>query len=173
MDTTLGGFEIRQARMNIEDRAEFLQTIQSIAQLRSAHIVCFNAENIAGREHAEAAIFSAQRSFFSGRPISNSFEMEALLFASASRQCNTAAIFGIHADENVMFICSCPANELVWEDLSHYMVFVDEKWEEITPEKEERLKVFFGITQEEIAVVGRSRVIELVLERIALLEVNR
>jgi tRNA threonylcarbamoyladenosine modification (KEOPS) complex Cgi121 subunit len=53
------------------------------------------------------------------------------------------------------------------------MSFVNEMWDEITPEKEERLKKNFGITREELALVGRVRIIDLVLERIALLEVNR
>jgi KEOPS complex subunit Cgi121 len=166
-------FEIRQARMTVDDRAEFLHTIQLIARQYSTHIVCFNADNMAGLRHAEAAICYAQRSFFSGKPISNSFEMEALLFAAGSRQCNMAALFGIHEHENVMFVCSCPINECVWVDLSQYMHFVTEMWDEMTPDKEERLKSFFGITQEELVLVGRARIIDLVLERIALLEVNR
>jgi len=173
METFPGRFEIRQAKMNVDDRAEFLHTIQSIAWQHSTHIVCFNADNIAGRGHAEAAIYYAHRSFFSGKPISNSFEMEALLFAAGSRQCNIAALFGIHTHENAIFICSCPANEWVWNDLSHHMLFVNEMWDKITPEKEERLKSLFGITQEELALVGHTRIIDLVLERIALLEVNR
>jgi len=173
METFPGRFEIRQARINVDDCAEFLHTIQLIARRHSTHIVCFNADNIAGRWHAEAAIHYAQRSFFSGRSISNSFEMEALLFAAGSRQCDIAALFGIHAHENVMFICSCPASEWVWNDLSHHMLFVNEMWDEISPEKEERLKSFFGITQEELTLVGRARIVDLVLERLALLEVNR
>ena len=173
METFPGRFEIRQAKMNVDDCAKFLHTIQSIAQQHSIHIVCFNADNLAGREHAEAAIHYAQRSFLSGKPISNSFEMEALLFAAGSRQCNIAALFGIHTHENITFICCCPANKWVWNDLSHHMLFVNEAWDEITLEKEERLKSFFGITHEELALVGRTRIIDLVLERIALLEVNR
>ncbi|MFA5347901.1 MAG: hypothetical protein WC294_07170, partial [Methanoregula sp.] len=61
----------------------------------------------------------------------------------------------------------------IWNDLSYHMSFVNEMWDEITPEKEERLKKNFGITREELALVGRVRIIDLVLERIALLEVNR
>jgi KEOPS complex subunit Cgi121 len=99
--------------------------------------------------------------------------MEALLFAAGSRQCNMAPLFGIHEHENVMYVCSCPVNESVWEDLSYLMHFVTETWDKITPEKEERLKSFFSINDGELALVGRARIIDLVLERIALLEVNR
>jgi len=173
MKKTCGGYEIRRAKVIINNRSEFLDVLQSIGRKYSTHIICFNAENIAGSRHAEAAIHYAQRSFFSGKPISNSFEMEALLFAAASRQCNLAVSFGIHELENSMYVCSSPENECVWEELSQYMHFVTEMWDEITPEKEERLKSFFGITQEELALVGNTRIIDLVLERIALLEVSR
>jgi len=87
METPIENYEIRKARMTIEDRSEFLRIIQGIARKYSIHIVCFDAEKMAGRDHAKAAIYHAQRSFFSGKPISNSFEMEALLFAAGSRQC--------------------------------------------------------------------------------------
>jgi KEOPS complex subunit Cgi121 len=115
----------------------------------------------------------AERSFFSGKPISNSFEMEALLFASGSRQCSIAALFGIHEKENSIFVCTYPLNEHVWEDLSDYMDFVKDKWDKMTQDKEERLKTFFGITDEELVLVGHARIIDLILERLALLEVNR
>jgi KEOPS complex subunit Cgi121 len=173
MKTNSCRFEVRQARMTINDRSEFLRKIQSIAQKYSTHIVCFNADNIAGNRHVKVAIEYAQRSFFSGKPISNSFEMEALLFAAGSRQCNMASLFGIQEHENRVFVCSCPVNDKVWEELSHHMHFITETWDEINPEKEERLKSLFGITQEELALVGNARIIDLVLERIALLEVYR
>ncbi len=64
-------------------------------------------------------------------------------------------------------------NEDVWEDLSHHMHFVTETWEEMNPDKEARLMILFSITQEELDVVGRDRMKDLILERIALLHVNR
>ncbi len=159
--------------MTVEDRSEFLSLIQSIARKNSTHIICFNADNMAGHRHVKAALHYAQRSFSSGKCISNSFEMEALLFAAGSRQCNLAVSFGIHEQENAVFVCSYPVNGNVWEELSHHMHFVSEAWEEITPEKEERLRSIFSITPEEIVMVGIERIVDLVLERIALLEVYR
>jgi KEOPS complex subunit Cgi121 len=165
--------EIRQAKITVDDRDAFLRMIQGIAQTYSTHIVCFNADKLAGRDHAEAALQHAQRSFFSERTISNSFEMEALLFAAGSRQCLMAALFGIQEGDNRMFVCSYPVNEDIWKDLSHHMHFVTERWDEMTPDKEARLMILFSITQEELDVVGRDRMKDLILERIALLHVNR
>ncbi len=173
METLHERFGIRQAKIPVDDRDAFLRMIQGIARSHSTHIICFDAEKLAGRDHAEAALHHAKRSFFSERPISNSFEMEALLFAAGSRQCQEAASFGIKEGENRAFVCSYPVNEGVWKGLSPHMHFVNETWDEITPDKEARLMILFSITQEELAVVGRNRLKDLLLERIALLYVNR
>jgi KEOPS complex subunit Cgi121 len=173
METPIETLEIRQAKITVDDRDAFLRMIQGIARSCSTHIVCFDADKLAGRDHAEAALQHAQRSFFSEKQISNSFEMEALLFAAGSRQCLVAALFGIQEGENRTFVCSYPVNEDVWKDLSHLMHFVTETWDEMTPDKEARLMVLFNITQEELDMVGRDRMKDLILERIALLHVNR
>lgn len=173
MKTPLVPCEIRQAKVNVDDRDAFLRRIQAIARSHSTHIVCFDADKLAGRDHAYAALEHAHRSFFSERPISNSFEMEALLFAAGSRQCLVAALFGIHDGENRMFVCAYPAKEDIWKDLSNHMRLVTESWDEITPDKEARLMILFGITDEELDGVGRDRIKDLILERIALLHINR
>jgi KEOPS complex subunit Cgi121 len=173
METPGETYEIRQAEITIDNRDAFLCTIQEIARSNSTHIVCFDADKLTGREHAKIALHHALRSFFSGKPISNSFEMEALLFAAGSRQCLVAALFGINEGVNRIFVCIHPSNEDVWKDLSNHMHFVSETWDEMTPEKESRLMVLFGITQEELDAVGRDRMKDLLYERIALLHVNR
>lgn len=166
-------YEIRQAEIIIDDRDAFLCTIQEIARKNCTHIVCFDADKLAGRDHAKIALQHALRSFFSGKPISNSFEMEALLFASGSRQCLVATLFGIKEGVNRIFACIHPGNEDVWKDLSNHMHYVTEAWDEMTPEKEARLMILFGITQEELDAVGKDRMKDLLFERIALLHVNR
>jgi KEOPS complex subunit Cgi121 len=165
--------EIRQARVTIDNRDAFLRMITAIARKYSTHIVCFDADKLAGQEHAEAALEQAHRSFYSERPISNSFEMEALLFAAGSRQCLVAVLFGIQEGENRLFVCSYPANESIWKNLSHHMHFVTEPWDEMTPDKVARLMILFNITDDELEGVGRDRIKDLILERIALLHVMR
>jgi KEOPS complex subunit Cgi121 len=166
-------YEIRLAKMTVNDRKECLLIIQGIARHHSTHIVCFDADKLAGREHADAAIRHAQRSILSTKPISNSFEMETLLFAAGSRQCSVAASFGIHEGENNMFVCLYPATDEIWTALSPHMYFVTESKDEWTSDKISRLVSLFGITQDELETVGQERIKDLVLDRIALLEVYR
>lgn len=99
--------------------------------------------------------------------------MEALLFAAGSRQCSVAALFGIHEGENKMFVCLYPVKEDVWKALSYYMHFVTETWDDWSTHKITRLMSLFNITQSEIESVGKERIKDLILERIALLEVYR
>jgi KEOPS complex subunit Cgi121 len=173
MDSPEAKYEIRQAIMTVYDRDATLRLIQEIGRHYSVNIICFNAEMLAGREHADAAIQHARRSIISLKPISNSFEMESLLFAAGSRQCSVAAAFGIHEGENKMFVCLYPNHEEAWKVLAHHMRFVLETWDEWPLQKVARLISLFGITQDELETVDHSHLKDLILERIALLEVCR
>ena len=166
-------YDIRKARIVVENRESFIRTVQEIAHHYSTHIVCFDSDKMSGRDHVEAALHHAQRSFFSKKSISNSFEMEALLFAAGSRQCNTASLFGIHEGENTIYICIYPVRGNIWNDLSHHMHFLTEDRDELVEEKVARLMSLFNISQHELELVGTDRLRDLILERIALLEVYR
>jgi KEOPS complex subunit Cgi121 len=165
--------EIRSALFDVTDRDSFLQAVRTVASDYGTAVICFNADNLAGKRHAEAALRHALRSRTAGRLIANSFEMEALLYASGTRQCSVASAFGVQAGKNRAYICCCPACDGVWEDLAPLVRFVDEDWDTLTPERRANLKELFSITDEEIATAGESRFADLVLERVALLEVYR
>lgn len=173
MDSKNTSCGIRAAEFAVTDQEGMLQKIREIARRNETHIVCFDAEKLAGCRHAETAIRLAERSFFHGSPISNSFEMEALLYASGSRQCNAAVSFGLHEGANTAYVCCCPDKEAAWKDLGQIMHFTGDFPRDITPEKSSRLMELFGITAEELEAAGHDRIAELVLERVALLEVYK
>ena len=165
---------IRYADVSVRDPATLLGELREVAGRCGSRIVCFNAENLAGRKHAEAALRHAQRSFFSGEAISNSFEMEALLYAAGTRQCSAAVSFGLHKGANRLYVCCCPASGDLWGQLSCHMLFCEEPSEEIPPEKSARLMALFGISPAElVAAGGENRLRDLVLERVALLNVSK
>ena len=165
--------EFRSAVITVGDRDALLATIREIAKLQHTHIVCFDAEKMVGLEHAESAVRHAHHSFSNDSAISNSFEMEALLYAAGSRQCSIAASFGIHEGKNYLFICCCPPSSDAWNALARHMNFSNETWDDPGPEKTSRLMALFEITPEEIEAAGNDRVTALVLERVALLNVNK
>lgn len=166
--------DIRPARCTIPDPAAFLRDLRAVAAGHETRIICFNADLIAGRVHAAAAVARAVRAFEEGDTISNTLEMEALLFAAGSRQCTVAASFGIHEGENRLFICCYPARPGLFAALDPFFRFVDENWDTINPEKRTQLMETFSISPEEItAAGGNGRIVDLVLERVALLQVMR
>jgi len=166
--------DIRAARCTVHDLPSFLRDLRSTANDLDTHIICFNADMIAGRVHAAAAVERAVRAFEEGVNISNNLEMECLLFAAGSRQCTIAASFGIHIGENRVYICCYPAQPGVWAALEPMFCFVQENRDTIDPEKRAQLMNIFAISTEEItAAGGDERFVDLVLERVALLQVIR
>jgi KEOPS complex subunit Cgi121 len=165
--------DIRAAWCSVHDLAAFLRDLRDVAMVHNTHIICFNADLIAGRIHAATAAARAVRAFEDGVAISNTLEMESLLFAAGSRQCSIAATFGIHEGENRLYICCYPAIETVWAALESLFDF-QESQDIIDPEKRARLMVSFAISEDEIAAAGGDgRIVDLVLERVALLQAMR
>jgi KEOPS complex subunit Cgi121 len=160
----------------IEDRQAFLMHLQNFGREFSTHIICFNADMMAGRYHAETAVRFARRSWDGGGAIANTLEMEALLYAAGSRQCNVALKFGIHEGENHLYIwCDPKGDARVWDALSALFEYADPAiFETIDQEKRERLIDLFGITLPELESLDASTTImDLILERVALLQVLR
>ena len=68
----------------------------------------------------------------------------------------------------------CPSAPGIRDHLAGLVTFVDGEHDEtIDPGKRARLADLFGITPEEVAVVGEDRFRDLVIERVALLDVYR
>ncbi|MDK2916350.1 MAG: hypothetical protein PWR25_907 [Euryarchaeota archaeon] len=174
MDMTETPCEIYRAAFTVENNAAFLREIRKIADEFGTHIILFDADRLVGRDHVEAALRHAQRSWAAGEAIANSLEMEALLYAAGTRQCQVASSFGIHPGENRSYVAVCPPAPGVRDRLAGLVRIVDDEEDgAIDPAKRARLADLFAITPEEVAVVGEERFRELVLERVALLDVYR
>ena len=181
MEETAGGREkvevvcdIYPAIFVVDENVLFLRKIRRIAEEHRTHIILFDADRLAGRAHAEAALRHAWRSWTGNEAIANSIEMEALLYAAGTRQCQVAASFGIHPGENRSYIAVCPSTPAVRDRLAGLVTFVgEEQIDSSSPKKRESLMNLFDITPEEVAVVGEERFRDLVLERVALLDVYR
>ncbi len=175
MDSPGRPCEIRKTQCAIQDRNAFLKELREISRQYTTHIICFNADMLASRAHAQSAVEHAVRSYQEGTAISNTIEMESLLYAAGSRQCNIASSFGVHNGVNHLYVCWYPVPEMdVWEHLAHLFRFTGE-WEDIIDsEKKVRLMQLFDITTEEVEVAGnKDSIVDLVLERVALLNVLR
>jgi len=164
--------EIRQGITDIPSLPAFLEIIREIAGATGTHIICFDAENLAGKEHARKAVRHAIRSWRESRAIANSLEMEALLYAAGTRQCRVAMELGLHEGINRCYVCICPSSPAAATALDRVIQWDEGDWERIDPAKSARLMERYAITEEELTAAG-GRIRPLVYERIALLEVNR
>jgi KEOPS complex subunit Cgi121 len=165
--------DVRKVSLYVDDEGRFLAGIRQVSMDHATVIVLLNADNMAGVAHVESAILHAFRAWKKKTCISNSLEMEVLLSASGSRQCSVATRFGVHEGWNRVYLCICPPDNRVWDLLCPQLTEVQEDWELIDAEKASRLMELFSITQEELSVVGAGGIRDLVLERVALLEVCR
>ena len=138
-------FEIRQVSFQVRDIGSFLSRLRDLSTRYGVFIVCFNAELMAGQEHVISAISHAKRAMKKGTCISSSFEIEALLYAAGSRQCQDAAKFGVNLGLNNCYLCIYPVNPLVWSELQAVMTTTIEDWERMTDEKKNILISLFGI----------------------------
>lgn len=158
---------IHEAKATVENTAAVLAQINKIAEKTGSTIVLFDAGKVAGPDHIRSAVRHAERSFASGKPVARTLAMEILLYASGQRQCSLAPKFGLHTGENLLFTVilggdAAQAQQLLNGIVSFTMHGVAASRATLMEE--------FGITEDEIAVVGEDRMNELVIERVALMD---
>jgi len=151
----------------IENKEHFLKKIKEISTGKNLTIQAFDADKLAGKEHLIFAIEKALDSFNKGTNIANDLAKEIMLYAAGTRQINRAIKIGVHDGWNN--IANCGHREMI--DLSAF--------DEITPgnvlqysgSKNSALMDIFNITKDEIQASGAGRIPELVLERVALVDI--
>ncbi len=161
--------KIFSGKLDVENVADTLKTINGIGKDTGSTIVLFDAAKIAGKPHIESAVMHAKRSFSEGKNIARTLSMEILVYASGQRQCSLAPRFGLQEGQNQVYVLILDGNvEKAEEEIRHIV----EESDEVTATRE-TLKKEFDISEEEIGVVGEDRIGELVIERVAMLDAWR
>jgi KEOPS complex subunit Cgi121 len=173
-DDDESGVLVRQIRVTISDSPEFLAELRQIGTKYKCVLICFNRDVISGYAHVQTAVMHAERAFAEGQAISRTLEVESLLYAAGTRQTSLIGAFGVHSGSNECYLCISPGKSAAYADILDRVSDADhEDWEGIDPEKKWRLQKIFGITDAELAITGDNRIEDLILERVALLAVNR
>ncbi|MDO5843800.1 MAG: KEOPS complex subunit Cgi121 [Methanocorpusculum sp.] len=159
--------EIFSGKINAENVSKTLSEVNRIGEKTNSVIVLFDAEKTAGAEHIRSAGTHAKRAFDEKRNIARSLAMEILVYASGQRQCSLATRFGLHVGENSVYVLILDGDEASAK--ADILKFVTES--SVNFPSAETLKAEFQITDEELAVIGEDRIVELVLERVALVDV--
>ncbi len=167
---------IEKVQFEIIDEKEWLKELRKIAGRNGVHIICINNKLITGRIHVKTAVCQALRAFKERRMIAQSLEMEVLLSAAATRQCHEAVNFGVHKGLNNCYLCIISEGydkSKISQELMNFMTKVDEDWELISEERFQKIIGQYKITPPELLLTGNLRLTELVVERIAMLELDR
>jgi KEOPS complex subunit Cgi121 len=161
------------------DIQKVINIIQEFSKTKELMIQLFNADFIYGKDHLISAFDHAKRASDQDRMIADSLAMETLLYASGEYQIkNALAKLGIKSDsKNLAFIVS--------GELSDPKKFITEFFTKLDSEGillEHEDSVLhgdhntlnnFGISAEELAAVPEERWLELVLEKVALLDIQK
>ena len=152
---------------------------------KDTHIQLFDAKLIAGWEHLYFAVLNALRAFKGNLNISNSFAVEALLYASAQRQISKAVdLLGIKPESPHVAVLAITKTKqganATLEIVSQLMPGErDDSVLKLTDEKVEDIRRLFGISDLELEAklekkgLEKEALIDLVIEHVALLVTRR
>lgn len=167
------------AKGEIKDTERLLKRIDSIATKKGVEIVVIDADYVCGEDHIISSYQHALRAFQEKRNSMRKFSMELLLYISGERQIKNALNkIGIkETTRNFAFIFMDASD---YEELKG-KISKDEALEVITDmgfkidqkviePSREKLKLI-GYSEEEIDTVGKDKYGDLILERVAMVDV--
>ena len=160
---------ILEGSVTVDNVDEFLLRLREKGIESNSVIQAFNADKLAGKEHLMFAVEKAISSFERGKNVANDLAKEIMLYAAGTRQIKKAVKLGIHEGKNnIVLVAIGDEPDLSdFDDIKPAPVLL------YAESKTEELMDIFNITDEEIESVGTDRIPELVLERVALVDVMK
>lgn len=152
-------------RGEVSNAEEVLRTARDAGGV-DASVQLMRASMVFGRIHLESAIDHAIRSFEQARNASNSLATETLLYASGTRQID-GAIKKMGIREGDSEIALVAFGEFSLAELLEKANF---KQDDSVLDGDASMLVGYGISEKEIASVPDSKVFDLVLERVAMVD---
>lgn len=161
--------QILEGTIFIDDKEKFLHKLNKISKDKGVVIQAFDADKLAGEEHIRFAVGKAMNSFKAGRNIANDLTKEIMLYAAGTRQINRAMKLGVHNGENNIVLVAI--GEVI--DLSEFNEITPKPVLQYDSSKNDALLEIFNITKEELKAAGVDKIPELVIERVALVDVMK
>lgn len=158
-----------EGKVFIEDKEIFLKWIKEIGRGKNLSIQALDADKLAGKEHLTFAIEKALHSFKKGTNIANDIAKEIMLYAAGTRQIKRATKIGVHDGWNNIVIVI--VGDMI--DLSAFDEITPCNVLQYTVSKNGALVDIFNITELEIQACGVDKIKELVLERVALVDIMK
>lgn len=158
---------------NIEN---FLDNIKKFSKKYNIEIQVFDADLIYGKNHIISAFNHASRSWKRKKNTTNSLSMEVLLYASGERQLKIALPkMGIkNGMSNIAFILfdkSKVCNNINSEIVDNLLNYLSLKRSDDVLNGDEETLIRFGINRSEIYTVPKEKYKNLILERVAIVDI--
>jgi KEOPS complex subunit Cgi121 len=165
-------FQILGGSTNIGKVPEFLSQISSLASANCTVIQAIDAGKIAGERHILFAVQKALRAFEENFNSAKDPGIEIMRYASGKKQIEEAFSMGVHEGEmELVFVVLGDDNDvkrsvgflknmICEKDVISYSIL-----------KRDSIVLQFCITANEIEAVGEEMIPDLVLERVALVDV--
>ena len=144
--------------------AALLEQVVRSAEAKGVEVLVMRSDMVFGPDHLRSALYHARRALAEGTNSSDSLSMETMLYASGERQLGSA-IKKMLADD--------ATEEVVVAQLTAGDLPQGEGWRALGPDRApapERL-IRFGITPEELSTIGSRDPAELVLEKVAAVDI--
>ena len=167
-------YDIIAGKISIDNVDSFILNIHQFGKKNQIFIQTFNADMIYGKKHLESSILHAIRAFRNDLMSTKSLDMEILLYASGERQLKHAIPkMGIKKgdiDLAITFVSmdTCLDLKKVINDFcSQFNIIRDDARLEGSKETLER----FGISKNEYESLSANQYVNLILEKVAMVDI--
>lgn len=156
----------------IENLPAFLKRLAAISSADRVTVQGLDADRIAGEAHIRFAVKKALRSMEKHTNVANDLGIEIMRYAAGERQIGRALSIGLHEGQNNAAFVIAGEQQAVSKAVRELKKIVNEKpLLDYSPSKRESIISHFNITEPEIEAVGEDKIPELVIERVALVDV--
>ncbi|MEK6988058.1 MAG: KEOPS complex subunit Cgi121 [Candidatus Thermoplasmatota archaeon] len=157
------------ARARVTDPEAVLRATRSWASEHGSEVCLADARIVFGRDHLESAALHAERARDSNTMATRSLAMETLLYAAGERQVTEAIrVAGLRPDTQAVGIVLFGRASV--DDLLQEMGWSRE--DELLSEEGKSLEAF-GISRLQAASLSKERSLDLVLEKVALVDLEK
>ena len=162
------------AKGKIQDINSFLKKIITLSSRYDMVIQVVNADFVYGKDHLFSAVEHTIRSFKNRMNSLNSLSLEMLLYASGERQIQKAIEkIGIkNGNQKIAFIFIKENNRKISDDeVEHVLSSLNLKRDDKVLEGDVDTLKRFGITEDELSTIPESKYGDLLLEKVALVDI--
>jgi len=157
----------------ISDLEDFLRKIRDFEREKNVKIQCFNSDMIYGKKHLISASEKAIRSFENKSNSTDSIQMEILLYASGEKQLKHAIPkMGIKkGNSNITILIIYEKNKDIKIIVKEIIDYLNLKRNDDLLNGDIDVLKRFGFKKSEIETVSKNKYEDLILEKVAMVDI--